>query len=118
MAPPASTHTNVIDATKNIQTPAPAGNKQPPIRPLEFAHPQLKTTKNRLPTPIKAPLLARLLQEYPDKAFICNGLFNGFEIGYGGTPHVQNCNNNLSVNSNPEFVQEKLDTEISLSRIA
>ena len=118
LAPPVSTHTIATVATKITQTPAHAGSNQPPITHLETPQPSNKSTNYPLPTPIKAPLLARLLQEYPDKAFICNGLINGFEIGYDGSPHTQHCNNNLSVNSNPEFVQAKLDTEISLSRIA
>ena len=72
----------------------------------------------KLPTPIKAHLLAPLLRYYIDEKYILNGLEYGFDLGYVGPQSSQRCNNNKSVNDNTDIALQKITHEVQLNRIA
>ena len=76
------------------------------------------TGTNALPTPIKVNKLGPLLANYDDKKFVIEGLTTGFDLGYQGEQASQRCNNNLTVNANPDTALAKVNKEVSLNRIA
>ena len=80
---------------------------------MESANPS-----NLLPTPIRVDKLRPLLYRYHDHDYVLNGLVHGFNLDYEGDYFSQRCNNNLSVNTNPEVALSKVMGEVRKGRIA
>ena len=73
-----------------------------------------------LPTPIKVNRLAKLLEGYDciKTQYLIKGFSSGFELAFEGirVPHFSK--NSDSRNKNSKIVQDKLEKEIALGRIA
>lgn len=72
---------------------------------------------DKLPTPVNAVILRKLLVKYADKDFVTEGFTQGFDLGYEGPQVSQRCNNSISVNSNIDVAYEKVMAEVKLGRI-
>ena len=94
----------------NAEVPLAPPDPQPPLPP-----------QCPLPTPINLAKMLPFLNSYPDRqdaSVLINGFTFGFRLGYDGPRVSSSAKNLMSVRDNWATVQEKIDREVHLGRIA
>ena len=71
-----------------------------------------------LPSPVDKVRLNKLLQGYEHQSYIIHGFTHGFSLNFQGPDKALNANNSHSIQELPHIVQQKLEQELKLGRIA
>ena len=118
---PAPSITTVPSAPKSIHSTYMVSDARPargkigrtlPHQPS----PAIKTPP--LPTPIDLKSFFPLIDKFVDAKFLINGFSFGFDLAFAGNDISQSCNNNLTVNKNPNVALSHIQSEITKGRIA
>ena len=89
--------------------------------PALIAPSAIPINQHSICTPLRPLILARLLSDYPDQAFVSKliqSLMSGFDIGYNGPQGPLITPNLISASLHPEVLDDALAKEMSENRIA
>jgi len=110
--------------TKTVHSKSLAGSAMGNTRPSNVltlpARNPAHQSRNAINTPINVKVLSVFLSGFPPKAAsaLLHGFTEGFALNYQGSHESRESANHKSALSMPEFVSKKLQSELSLGRIA
>ena len=118
--------------TTDARTSTPAhvamGHTPSSCDATQIVHPSLPTvpdlttttsaTSSAILTPVNKANLSELLEGYPDRNYIIDGLTNGFTLHFDGPQSPLASKNSPSIVANIQIARAKIQSELSLGRIA
>ena len=71
-----------------------------------------------MPTPVKAQILNKYLEGYPNAQYLIDGFTEGFYLNFDGPESTLTSSNSISAINNPKAVDEKILKESKLGRLS
>lgn len=108
------------DARDRIQPSCAATSQKPAAHPhlQTVDHLSHQTTTTSVQTPVNPEKLNELLQNYPHRQYIIDGLTYGFKLNFEGPESTLASKNSPSLYTNIHVARKKINQELSLGRIA